>query len=88
MSSQIRITKTPELEKAIMILKSKWTLMDEIEIVKMAINLMLQQQSQEFANSLSADEIFGITQSQNDIKNGNYTVLRSEEEIAKHFNNL
>ena len=41
--SQIRITKTPELESILTYLRSKWVLMDDVEIVKMALSFLYDQ---------------------------------------------
>ena len=43
--SQIRITKTPELESILSYLRSKWILMDDVEIVKMSLSNFYQNQT-------------------------------------------
>ena len=43
--SQIRITKTPELESILTYLRSKWVLMDDVEIVKMSLSNFYQNQT-------------------------------------------
>jgi hypothetical protein len=69
--SQIRITKTDELEEILKSLKSQWPLMDEVEIVKMAISYFFRNQSQnQKIELLSEHESQGIYTSLDQIKQG------------------
>jgi len=45
--SQIRITKTSEIENILNFLKTRWPLMDEVELVKMSISKFYQEQKKE-----------------------------------------
>jgi len=83
--SQIRITKTPELERVIEFLKSKWVLLDEVEIVKMALSKMFLSNLEEDLDGLDLEAILA---SVNDIKNGQYTRLSGKTDISNHFMNL
>ncbi len=48
--SQIRITKTLELESILTYLRSKWILMDDVEIVKMSLSNFYQDQTNSNTN--------------------------------------
>ncbi|HUQ85349.1 MAG TPA: hypothetical protein VM077_03405 [Candidatus Limnocylindrales bacterium] len=83
---QIRLNKTPELEEVLAFLRSKYRLLSEAEIIKVAL---AEKYSKE-VNSLYVDEQTEklIAKGLHDLDNGRYTDLRTDEEIDKHFDNL
>ncbi len=90
MSSQIRITKTTELEKVLNYLRAKWVLMDEVEIVKMAINefWMNSQNLSQNHELIQDNDPLGTVQSIRDLKDGKFTTLNNSQQIKDHFNSL
>jgi hypothetical protein len=72
--SQIRITKTVELEEVLTYLRARWPLMDEVEIVKMAISRFFLEQKEELdslpVEYLTDKQAEGIGISREQIKQG------------------
>ncbi len=84
--SQIRINKTPELEEVLAFLRSKYRLLSEAEIIKVAL---AEKYSKEVNIPLVDEETEKmIGQGLEDYKNGHFTVLRTDEDIDKHFDSL
>ncbi len=84
--SQIRLNKTPELEEVLAFLRSKYRLLSEAEIIKVAL---AEKYSKEVNIPLVDEETEKlIAQGLEDIKHGRYTELRTEQEINKHFDEL
>ncbi len=84
--SQIRLNKTPELEEALAFLRSKYLLLSEAEIIKVAL---AEKYSKEIKSPLVDEETEKlIAQGLEDYKNGRYTVLRTDEDIEKHLDSL
>jgi hypothetical protein len=81
--SQIRITKTTELDTVLNFLKSKWPLMDEVEIVKMAISRFYQEQKVDFSDLpveyLDEEQSVGIGISKKQIQNKQTKKYNSED---------
>jgi len=79
--SQIRLTKTTEIKKILEYLKNKWYAMDEVEIFKMAISKLYQDElnSDESIEKLSEQESIGINQSRKQIEKGDYTTYSSQD---------
>lgn len=83
---QIRLNKTPELSEVLAFLRSKYRLLSEAEIIKVAL---AEKYSKEVNIPLVNEETEKlIAKSLRDYKNGHYTELRTEEEIEKYFDNL
>ena len=55
--SQIRITKTPELESILSYLRSKWRLMDDVEIVKMALSFLYGQTKVDYDTEIKSAKL-------------------------------
>ncbi len=84
--SQIRLNKTAELEEALAFLRSKYLLLSEAEIIKVAL---AEKYSKEVTIPLvDAETEKMIAQGMEDYKNGRFTVLRTDEDIEKHFDSL
>jgi hypothetical protein len=70
--SQIRITKTTELDKILAELKLFWPLLDETEIIEMAVSKFYFDQinGEEESEYLNEAQSKGITQSRLQIRDG------------------
>ncbi len=83
---QIRLNKTPELEEVLAFLRSKYRLLSEAEIIKVAL---AEKYSKEVNLPLVSEETEKlIAQGIQDIKHGRYTELHTEEEIDKYLDSL
>lgn len=83
---QIRLNKTPELEEVLAFFQSKYRLLSEAEIIKVAL---AEKYSKEVNVPLVDEETEKlIARGMEDYKNGRYTVLRTDEDIDKHFDSL
>lgn len=85
--SQIRLNKTPEIEEVLAFLRSRYRVLSEAEIIKVAL---AEQYKKEIGDILLVDEETEkmISKGMEDYKNGRYTVLRSDEDIDKHFERI
>lgn len=85
--SQIRLNKTPELEEVLAFFKSKYHVLSEAEIIKVAL---AEKYNNELGDLPLVDEETEkqIGQGLQDIKEGRYTVLRTDADIEKHFDSL
>ena len=85
--SQIRLNKTQELEEVLAFLQSRYRVLSEAEIIKVAL---AEKYKKEMADLPFVDEETEklIAQGMKDYKNGRYTVLSSDKEIDKHFDSL
>ena len=85
--TQIRLTKTPELEEVLAFLRSKYRVLSEAEIIKVAL---AEKYKKEIGDAPLVDEETErmIAKGMEDYKNGRYTVLRSDKDIDKHFDSL
>ncbi len=84
--AQIRLNKTSELEEVLAFLRSKYRLLSEAEIIKVAL---AEKYAKEVRIPVVDEETEKlIAQGMEDYKNGRYTELRTEEEIKKHFDSL
>ncbi len=79
---QIRITKTPQIQQALDIMQRQYPLLDDSELIKVSLSKTITE------DSLTDEEKYGISQSKQDIQNGDYTPLSGEKEIEKHFSKL
>lgn len=83
---QIRLNKTPELEEVLAFFQSKYRLLSEAEIIKVAL---AEKYSKEVNLPLVDEETEKlIARGIEDYKKGRYTVLRTDEDIDKYFDSL
>lgn len=81
--SQIRLNKTPELEEVLAFLRSKYRLLSEAEIIKVAL---AEKYSKEIIIPLvdeKTEEL--IAKGLLDMKEGNYTDVKTEEELDNYL---
>lgn len=85
--SQIRLNKTPELEHVLAYLRSKYRVLSEAEIIKVAL---AEKYNKEMEDIPMVDEETEklIGKGLEDYKNGRYTVLRTDKDIEKYFDSL
>ena len=84
--SQIRLNKTPELEEVLAFLQSKYRVLSEAEIIKVALAEKYSKEVNIPFVDAATEKL--IAQGLEDIKHGRLTELRTEEEIEKHFDSL
>jgi len=85
--SQIRLNKTPELKEVLAFLRSKYRVLSEAEIIKVAI---AEKYKKEIGDVPFVDKETEnlIGKGLEDYKKGRFTVLGSDEDIDKHFDSL
>ena len=86
--AQIRINKTSELAEVLTFLKTKYHLLSEAEIIKVALAEKYYKEKDEEIEYVDKETEKMIGQALDDYKNGRYTELRTDEEIDKHFDSL
>ena len=95
--SQIRLNKTPELKEVLAFLQSRYRVLSEAEIIKVALAEKYEQvlsrsaqNKKEIGDIPLVDEETEklIAQGLQDYKKGRYTELRTDEEIEKYFDDL
>ena len=81
--SQIRLNKTPELEEVLTFLKSKYRLLSEAEVIKVA----LAEKYAKEAHILLVDEETEklIAKGLQDMREGKYTDVKTEEELDNYL---
>ncbi len=83
---QIRLNKTPELEEVLAFLKSKYRLLSEAEIIKVAL---AEKYSNEVNTPLVDEQTEKlIAKGLSDLKEGKYTDIKTEEELDKYLSSL
>lgn len=83
---QIRLNKTPELEEVLAFLKSKYRLLSEAEIIKVAL---AEKYSNEVDTPLVDEQTEKlIAKGFQDLKEGKYTDIKTEEELEKYLSSL
>ncbi len=84
--SQIRLNKTPELEEVLAYLRSKYRLLSEAEIIKVAL---AEKYLKEVSTSLVDEETEKlIAKGLEDYKNGRYTVVKTDKELNTYLKSL
>lgn len=84
--TQIRLNKTPELEEVLTYLRSKYRLLSEAEIIKVAL---AEKYAKEVRIPLVGEETEKlIAQGLDDIKNGRYTEIKTDEELDAYLKSL
>ncbi|MBI2338187.1 hypothetical protein HYU95_03290 [Candidatus Daviesbacteria bacterium] len=84
--SQIRLNKTPELAEVLAYLRSKYLLLSEAEIIKVAL-------AEKYSKEVSAPLIDEATEKLiakglKDYKNGRYTVVRTDKDLNAYLKSL
>ena len=85
--SQIRLNKTPELKEVLAFLTSKYRVLSEAEIIKVALAEKYSKEREELEMVDEETEKM-IGKALNDYKNGRYTELRTDKEIEQYFDSL
>lgn len=85
--SQIRLNKTPELEEVLDYLRSKYRVLSEAEIIKVAI---AEKYKKEIGDALFIDEETEkqIAKGLREYKKGHFTEINSDEDLDTYLNNL
>ncbi len=84
--TQIRLNKTAELEEVLAFLRNKYRLLSEAEIIKVAL---AEKYAKEVNVPLVDEETEKlIAQGIEDLKNGRYTAVKTDEELNTYLNNL
>lgn len=84
--SQIRLNKTPELDQVLAFFRSKYHLLSESEIIKVAL---AEKYSKEVDISFVDEETEKlIGKGLENIKKGRYTDIKTEEELNNYLDSL
>ncbi len=84
--SQIRLNKTPELEEVLAFLQSKYLLLSEAEIIKVAL---AEKYAKEVKIPLVDEETEKlIAKGLEEYKNGHYTEVKTDKEIDAYLKSL
>ncbi len=81
--SQIRLNKTPELEEVLAFLKSKYRLLSEAEVIKVALAEKYAKESHVLLVDAQTEKL--IAKGLEDIKVGKYTDVKTEEELNNYL---
>ncbi len=85
--SQIRLNKTPELEAVLSFLRSKYRVLSEAEIIKVALAEKYKKEVRDLPLVDEETEKM-IAKGLEDYKNGRFTELNTDEDIEKYFDSL
>lgn len=84
--SQIRLNKTPELEEVLAFLRSKYLLLSEAEIIKVAL---AEKYAKEVKIPLVDEETEKlIAKGLEEYKNGRYTEIKTDKELDAYLKSL
>jgi len=85
--SQIRLNKTAEIEEVLAFLRSKYRVLSEAEIIKVAL---AEKYTKEIGDLPLVDEDTEklIAKGMEDFKNGRYTEIKTDEELDTYLKNL
>lgn len=86
-SNRLNLTIDKDFGEILTALKSKYPLLKEVELIKMAVSGYYTDHKDEFTKFVE-NRLKGVEISKNQIKNGEYTVLKSEEDIESYMENL
>lgn len=86
--SQIRLQKTPELEEVLTYLRSKYRLLSEAEIIKLALSEKYQKEVEEAIPLVDEETEKLIAQGLQDYKAGRYIDIKTEEELDAYLKNI
>ncbi len=84
---QIRLNKTPEIEEVLAFLRSKYRVLSEAEIIKVAL---AEKFKKDFGDLPLVDEETEklIAKGMKDFKNGRYTVVKTDKELDIYLKSL
>ena len=85
--SQIRLNKTREIEEVLAFFKSKYHLLSEAEIIKVALAEKYEKERGDLEMVDEETEKM-IGKALEDYKKGRYVTLKTDEEIEKYFDSL
>lgn len=84
--TQIRLNKTPELEEVLAYLRSKYRVLSEAEIIKVAL---AEKYAKEIKAPLVDEETERlIARGLEDVKHGRFTEVKTDEELAAYLKSL
>lgn len=84
--SQIRLNKTPELTEVLAFLRSKYRLLSEAEIIKVAL---AEKYAKEIKIPLVDEETEKlIAQGMEDFKNGRFSEIKTDKELEDYLKSL
>ncbi len=84
--SQIRLNKTPELEEVLAFLQSKYRLLSEAEIIKVAL---AEKYANEVKTPLVDEETEKlIAKGLEEYRNGHYAEIKTDKEIDAYLKSL
>ncbi len=84
--SQIRLNKTPELEEVLAFLRSKYRVLSEAEIIKVALAEKYAKEAELPLVDEETEKL--IAKGLEDYKNGRYTELKTDEELDAYLKSL
>lgn len=85
--SQIRLNKTQEIEEVLAFFKSKYHLLSEAEIIKVALAEKYQKEKGELEMVDEETEKM-IGKALEDYKNGNFTAIKTDKELTAYLKSL
>lgn len=85
--TQIRLNKTPEIEEVLTYLRSRYKVLSEAEIIKVALAEKYKKELEELPVVDEQTEKL-IVQGIKDIRKGKYTDIKTDEELDKYLSNL
>lgn len=85
--NQIRLNKTPELEEVLTYLKNKYRVLTEAEILKVALAEKYNKELRDFQFVDDETEKM-IAKGLKDYKKGNFTEIKTDEELDEYLKNL
>jgi hypothetical protein len=86
--SQIRVNKTPEIEKVLQFFRSKYRVLSEAEIIKVALAEKYSREMNEDIPMVDEETEKMIGKSLDDIKHGRYAVIKTDEELHDYLESL
>jgi hypothetical protein len=85
--SQIRLNKTPELEEVLTFLRSKYRVLSEAEIIKVALAEKYKKEIEELPMVDEETEKL-IAKSLADYKKGRYIEIKTDEDLNNYIKSL
>ncbi len=85
--SQIRLNKTPEIEQVLAFLRSKYRVLSEAEIIKVALAEIYKKEMRD-APLVDEETEKLIAKGMEDYKNGRYTTVKTDEELDAYLKSL
>ena len=85
--TQIRLNKTPELEEVLAYLRSKYRVLSEAEIIKVALAEKYKKEMGDLPLIDEETEIL-IGKGTEDVKKGKTAVIKTDEDLEAYLKNL